>query len=255
MIGIIFDHESDITSEVLNTSSIRVLDTSTPVKDIKNSYLQKNNLSCIIRIKSGERLILPISFNPSKSSYICIKSNDWIDKKQRLISHTIHHGECQNIQIDSKNHDHPFLNEEQENLILAFRNKDYSYFQKESQNILKKEGINKNNIMLLFYNAIISGLINSDHNMGLSFVRQGIQYKNDFSEFYTIAGDIYLKNNKFDLAISAYEMALEKFKLRNMRDIFPCSQKRSYEYSKNQIELIRTKYGNVKKIVTLHPDD
>ena len=77
--------------------------------------------------------------------------------------------------------------------------------------------------MLLFYSATILGIIENKSNEALKFIRQALEIKPDFSEFYSIAGDIYLKNENYSLAINAYEQSILKYEIRNKRDILPFS--------------------------------
>jgi len=254
MIGIIFENEQDITSDILNNKSVRVLTESEVQSNSYKQLMSEINLNAIIKIKYGEVIRPPFSFNPLKNSYIMISSGSWIDKQNRLLGHESSSEECQSIQITSKNNNHPFLSEDQFDLKLSFIEKNYNYFLNESKKIILKHGVTKQTIMLLFYSATILGIIENKSNEALKFIRQALEIKPDFSEFYSIAGDIYLKNENYSLAINAYEQSILKYEIRNKRDILPFSSIRSTNYCKNQIDAIKSKYGKSKKIVTLSQD-
>ena len=254
MIGIFFNNPQDVSADILNNKAVHIIIDVNFKSNIKQ-YIKQNNLNALIELKSGESINMPISFNPNKSAYVQIQAGTWVDKQKRLLEHNATQQNCQSIIINSKTLLHPFLPESQNDLVKIFQNKEYDLFTEETNNRLKKDGINKNTFMLLFYNAIINGLIQDKTNLALKFVRQGLEYKHDFSELYTVAGDIYLKNDQNELAIQAYEMSIKNIKERNKYDLFPVSYNRSYNYALNQIESIKQKYSKVKKIVTLRPND
>lgn len=255
MIGIIFDDERSITADILNVKNIRVLPNDIDKRTINNKFILQNKVSCVLHIKYGENLILPVSFNSDKSLYVQINTETWTDKQPRIFGHNKINGDCQNIQVQSNIQNHPLLPDDFELLSKFFREKKYDSFVTEGQNEIKKYGVSNKNIMIVFYIAIIYGLIKSDFNSGLSFVRQGLTFKHDFSEFYTIAGDIYIKNAKYDLAKHAYEQSIKTFNVRNLKDQFPYSYQRSIVYANSQIEKIKNMNGKTKKIITLHLND